>query len=123
MHHCHDITLAVTVALNPNTTNQPTTSLLKTLWGNEKLLVTRTSCHPHQLQSCRLQTLSVRKFIKFVVWERVTDKNVMISKENAHIKSIPFTVCYSKVNFSCLFMVSKFPYKVVMQLFRPIGWT
>ena len=60
------------------------TSLLKTLWEKEKLLVTsnfsfshsvfypkRTLCHFHQLQNCRLQPLSVWKSLKFVVWEKV----------------------------------------------------
>ena len=31
----------------------------------------RTSCHFHQTQDCRLQTLSAWKCLKFVVWERV----------------------------------------------------
>ena len=60
-------------------------SLLKTLWEKEKLLVTSnfsfshsvfypfwtTFFHFHQIQNCRLQTLSVWKSLKFVVWERV----------------------------------------------------
>ena len=33
--------------------------------------VWRTFCHFHQIQNCRLQILSVRKSLKFVVWERV----------------------------------------------------
>ena len=60
------------------------TSLLKTLWGKEKLLVTsnfsfshsifysfENFLSPRQIQHCRLQTLSVWKSLKFVVWERV----------------------------------------------------
>ena len=61
------------------------TSLLKTLWEKEKLLVMsnftfspqcflpvwRTFCHFHQGWNCRLQTLSVWKSLKFVIWERV----------------------------------------------------
>ena len=61
------------------------TSLLKTLWENEKLLVTsnfsfsqsfflplgKTSCHFHTMQNCRLQSFSVWKSLKFVVWERI----------------------------------------------------
>ena len=34
--------------------------------------VKRTFCHFHQIRSCRLQTLSVWKNLKFVVWERIT---------------------------------------------------
>ena len=34
------------------------------------LPVWRTSCHFHQTQECRLQTLSVWKSLEFVVWER-----------------------------------------------------
>ena len=57
------------------------TSLWKTLWEKEKLLVTsnfsffhnvfywRTFCHFHQVWNCRLQTLSVWKSLKFVVWK------------------------------------------------------
>ena len=61
------------------------TSLLKTLWGKGEiarceqflifpqcfLLICRTFCHFRQISNCRLQTLSVWKSLKFVVWERV----------------------------------------------------
>ena len=63
------------------------TSLLKTLWEKEKLLVMSnfsfsqcflpcyiTSCHFHQIQNCRMQTLLVCKSLKFVILERVKDK-------------------------------------------------
>ena len=57
------------------------TSLLKTLWEKEKLLITRnfsfscrcflpfrrTFCHFHQLWNCCLQTLSIWKSLKLVV--------------------------------------------------------
>ena len=56
-------------------------SLLKTLWKKETLLLMshfpqcflphwRTFCHFHQIYNC-LQTLSVWKSLKFVIWERV----------------------------------------------------
>ena len=35
------------------------------------LPVWRTFCHFHQIQNCRLQSLSVWSSLKFVVWERV----------------------------------------------------
>ena len=35
------------------------------------LPVWRTFCHFHQIWNCHLQTLSVWKSLKFVVWERV----------------------------------------------------
>ena len=60
------------------------TSLLKTLWVKEKLLVTSnfsfaqcflpvwiTVYHFHQIWNCRLQTLSVWRKLKFVVWGRI----------------------------------------------------
>ena len=60
------------------------TSLLKTLWEKEKLLVTSnfsfSQCFPafwttfrhfRQTKNCRLQTLSVWRNPKSVVWERV----------------------------------------------------
>ena len=61
------------------------TSLLKTLWKKEKLLVMsyfslfshcflsfwRTLHHFHQTENCRLQTLSNWKRIRSVIWERV----------------------------------------------------
>ena len=73
-------------------------SLLKTLWEKEKLLVTsnfsfshsvfypfwRTLCHSHQTKICRLQTLSVWKGVKFVVWERVNSAS-QIYKVMLHI--------------------------------------
>ena len=60
-------------------------SLLKTLWENGKLLIMsnfsffppcflpvwKTFYHFYQIQNCRLQTLSVWKGLKFVVWERI----------------------------------------------------
>ena len=79
------------------------TSLLKTLWEKEKLLVTsnfsfshsvfypfrrthfypfrRTFCHFHHLWNCRLQTLWIWKGLKFVVCERVNcSSSKMLSK-------------------------------------------
>ena len=64
------------------------TFLLKTMWKKEKLLVRsnfsfshsffypfwRTFNHFHQIQNCRLQTPSVWKSLKFVVWERVNQQ-------------------------------------------------
>ena len=61
------------------------TSLLKPLWEKEKLLVTSNFSFSHtvfrpvrelsprfiKFKNCRLQTLSVWKSLKFVVWERV----------------------------------------------------
>ena len=60
------------------------TGLLKTLGKgeiarNEQFLLFpqcflsfwRTCCHFHQISNCSLQTLSVWKSLKFVVWERV----------------------------------------------------
>ena len=35
------------------------------------LAVSRTFCHFHQIWNCRLQTFSIWKNLKFVVWERV----------------------------------------------------
>ena len=65
------------------------TSLLKTLWDKEKLLVTSNFSFAHsvfypirelssifyQIWNCRLQTLSIWKSLKFVVWERVKEDN------------------------------------------------
>ena len=58
------------------------TSLLKTLWEKEKLLITRnfsfslsvvwrTFCLFYQIWNCCLQTFFVWKSLKFVIWERV----------------------------------------------------
>ena len=41
------------------------------LFTQSFLPISRTFCHFHQIQNCRLQTLSVWKGLKFVVWERV----------------------------------------------------
>ena len=40
------------------------------------LPVLRYFCHFHQIQNCRVQTLSVWKSTKFVVWERVNQTHV-----------------------------------------------
>ena len=41
----------------------------------------RAFCHFHQIKNCRLQTLSVWKSCKFVVWERVKDKSTNRSED------------------------------------------
>ena len=41
----------------------------------------RISYHFHQIQNCRLQTLSVLKILKFVVWERVKVGNFNSSEK------------------------------------------
>ena len=50
------------------------------------LSVWRTFCH-FQVQNCRLQTLSVWKSLKFVVWERVKNilQQIIIEKKNVHL--------------------------------------
>ena len=67
------------------------TSLLKTWWEKEQLLITssfsfshsvfypfwRTFCHFYQTWNCRLQTPSVWKSLKFVVWERVKSQGYL----------------------------------------------
>ena len=64
------------------------TNLLKTMLEKEKLLVTSNFSFSHsvfylfgelsaifiQIQNCCVQTLSVWKSIKFVIWERVNKK-------------------------------------------------
>ena len=69
--------------------------LLKTLWEMEKLLVTRNfpfslcvfnsfvelSAIFIKFAKCHLQTLSVWKGIKFVVWERVTNYQIRSLKD------------------------------------------
>ena len=80
-----------TIIFNPLTPNEHwilhvyTTNFLKTQWEKEKFLVTSNSpfptvfstslknffCFFQQILNCSLQTLSVWKSLKFVVWERV----------------------------------------------------
>ena len=43
------------------------------------LSIWRTFCHVHQISNCRLQTLSVRKSLKFVVWDRVNKQIFLVS--------------------------------------------
>ena len=45
------------------------------------LLVWRTECHFHQTQHCHLQTLSVWKGLKFVIWERVKENGAVLHLE------------------------------------------
>ena len=95
------------------------TSLLKILWEKEKLLVTSnftfshsvfyfhlfpqcflpfqsTFCHFHFIQNCRLQTLSVWKSLKFVVWKRV----------KCPIQAFFFLWIYYESNFNYVFIQS-----------------
>ena len=90
--------------------------LEKTLWEKEKLArneqfllfphcflhFQRTFCHFHCIKNCRLQTLSVWKFPKFVVWERVKWHNVFEQVENTVVKGV--IACYDNFSFShCVF--------------------
>ena len=116
---CLDVT---EIVLNPFP-NKPwflrvcSTSLLKTLWEKEKLLIIsnfyfsrsvfypflRIFCHFLKIWNCRLQTLSVWKSLKFVVWERV--KPCSAAREHSfilrrvqrkislHIRAV-YTLCY-----------------------------
>ena len=85
-------------------------SILKTLREKEKLLVTsnfsfspqcflpfrRTFWHFHQIWNCRLQTLSVWKGPKFVVWERVKQYRNGENTSNRHCQS------FTDISFSLL---------------------
>ena len=65
------------------------TSLLKTQWEKEKLLIMSNFSFPLHVfypfrklsaifikfKNCRLQTLSIRKSLKLVIWERVDKKS------------------------------------------------
>ena len=80
--------------------------ILKTLWEKEQFLLFpqcfltlwRTFCHFHQIQNCPLQTLSIWKSLKFVVWERVNPltHNPKIEEErfcqNSHF--LVFSKCF-----------------------------
>ena len=50
------------------------TSLLKRQWEKEKLFFWKTFCHFREIWDCRLQTLSVSKGLKFVIWEKGYDE-------------------------------------------------
>ena len=54
------------------------------LFPQSFLPVWRTFCHFHQIQNCRLQTLSVWESLKFVIWERV---NKILSQQLTHDRS------------------------------------
>ena len=83
-------------------------SIKKTLWEKEKLLVKsnfsffqcflliwRTFCYFHQIWNCHLQTLSVWKCLKFVIWERLKVLSAnSINSEKAKI----FMAFYGLVN-------------------------
>ena len=76
------------------------TGLLKTLWEKEKLLVTSNFSFSHSVfypfqelsaifikfRICHLQTLSVWKSLKLVVWERVNN--------NLEILACPVCICF-----------------------------
>ena len=86
------------------------TSLLKTLWVKEKLFVTSNFSfshsffnpfrepfhHFHQNNKCRLQTLSVWKSLKFVVWEWVKEQVC-----DRLIHSEPFSCRFITINLFC----------------------
>ena len=78
------------------------TSLLKTLWEKEKLLMMSNFSFSHSVfypfgelaaiftkfKPCWLQTLSIWKSLKFVVWERVKTCSMTVTI----IESMPFII-------------------------------
>ena len=105
------------------------TCLLKTMWEKEKLLIMllfphcflpfwRTFCHFHQIQNC-MQTLSVWKSLKFVVWEKVNTfltfknpfENIVGKEENAGNEHFLVTSIFS------LFHNVFYPYRYKYQCF------
>ena len=81
------------------------TSPLKTLREKEKLLVTSNFSFSHSVfypfgklsaifiyfKNCRLQTLSIWKSLKFVVWERVNaifDSISVVSRRQVHLSML-----------------------------------
>ena len=116
-HNCRQINcVQILVSVFKPFQNKPwflcvcSTSLLKTLWEKEKLLVTSNFsfshsvfypfleifCHFHQIWNCRLQSLSVWKRLKCVVWERVKRLGNIAGKiEGASYQNIILTYkCY-----------------------------
>ena len=95
------------------------TSLLKTLWEKEKLLVTINFsfshsvffpfwiafCYFHQIWNCHLQALSVWKRLKFVVWER--DKEGMTQIYLMATPSQP-NRCNSRFSFESCWSIFRF---------------
>ena len=102
------------------------TSLSKTLWEKEKLLVTsnfsfshqrfqhvwRTFCHFHQIKNCLLQTLSVWKSLKFVVWikkydfENMTDDPSIYCLTFYAVSYIILFILGQQVKYLCISRVS-----------------
>ena len=87
-------------------------SLLKTLWEKEKLLVTsnfsfspqcflpvwKTFCQFYQIWNCRLQSVTVSKRLKFIVWERLKHTELHASLILLCIQHIDFersVVCFT----------------------------
>ena len=118
----HDMTLAVNPFPNkPWFLRVCCICLLKTLWVKEKLLVTSNFSFSHcfqpilrtfslfffQIHNCRLQTLSVSKGLKFVVWERVkvalnpnTTKLIILIRPYIKGKACTFVpiICEPRIN-------------------------
>ena len=65
------------------------------------LPVRRTFCHFHQIWNYRLQTLSIKKSLKFVVWKglNVTQQCVFGRMENIMGQFLLFPQCFQKAPF------------------------
>ena len=54
----------------------------------------RSFCDIHQIQNCRLQTFSIWKSLKFVVWERVNSSpNVVLAD---------YKICAAQINVTTI---------------------
>ena len=54
------------------------------------LPVSKTFCHFHQIRKCLLQTLSVWKSLKFVVWERaIIPREIAVQSNHRLYKNFP----------------------------------
>ena len=109
------------------------TSLLKTLWEKEKLLVKepfllfpqcfllvlRTFCNFNQVWNCRLQTLSVWKSLTFVVWERVNYN--MDHWQNISTKTHLNILCWL-TSVDTIFTQSKPPFSYSLTRLSHVLW-
>ena len=96
-------------------------SRLKTLWEKEKLQCFlpfwRTFCHFYKILNCCLQTLSVWKILKFVVWERVNSVPQKPDVNDPEKESI-WKHCGKRRTWWCIFSYS---YNVFYPFPNPIS--
>ena len=83
------------------------------LYPQRFLPVRRTFCHFNQILNCRLQTLSIWKSLKFVVWERVKHTVFFSLPNYERFDSCQTLYCLYPLSHTCPYLTHGLPHGLI----------